>query len=150
MAFNHSERLIELDSLPELTMTILRVLLSLFFVIAGTLHFLSPDGYVQIMPTYLPHPLLLVYVSGLCEIAGGLGVLIPRLRGLAGYGLIALLIAVFPANIHMAMNHLPLAGKPLPGWLLWSRLPLQALLIAWVWASALRKESHIEHATLHT
>jgi uncharacterized membrane protein len=131
-------------------MTILRILLSLFFVIAGTLHFLSPDGYVQIMPTYLPYPLLLVYISGVCEIAGGLGVLIPRFRRLAGYGLIALLIAVFPANIHMAMNHLPLAGKPLPDWLLWSRLPLQALLIAWVWVSAVRKQSPIERAKLHT
>jgi uncharacterized membrane protein len=130
-------------------MTILRILLLLFFVIAGALHFLSPDAYTQIMPTYLPHPLLLVYVSGICEIAGGVGVLIPRFRRLAGYGLIALLVAVFPANVHMAMNHLPLAGKPLPDWLLWSRLPLQALLIAWVWFSALRKQSPTERETSH-
>jgi uncharacterized membrane protein len=127
-------------------MTILRILLSLFFVIAGALHFLSPDAYVQIMPTYLPRPLLLVYLSGACEIAGGLGVLIPRFRRLAGFCLIALLVAVFPANVHMAMNHLPLAGKQLPDWLLWSRLPLQALLIGWVWVSTLRKHAPIESA----
>jgi uncharacterized membrane protein len=125
-------------------MTILRILLSLFFVIAGTLHFLSPDAYMQIMPPYLPHPLLLVYVSGACEIAGGLGVLLPGFRRLAGYGLITLLVAVLPANIYMALNHLPIAGQPLPDWLLWSRLPLQALLIAWVWVCALRKPSPIK------
>lgn len=131
-------------------MTILRILLSLFFLIAGALHFLSPGAYMQIMPTYLPHPLLLIYLSGVCEIAGGAGVLIPRVRRLAGFGLIALLVAVFPANVHMAMNHLPLAGKTLPDWLLWLRLPLQALLIAWVWFATLKKQAPVKSAKLHT
>jgi uncharacterized membrane protein len=130
-------------------MAILRFLLSLFFVIAGTLHFLSPQAYMQIMPPYLPHPLFLIYVSGVCEIAGGIGVLSPRLRRIAGYGLIALLIAVFPANIYMAANHLGVAGMSLPDWLLWLRLPLQALLIAWVWVCALRP-STIHRAKPHT
>jgi uncharacterized membrane protein len=129
-------------------MTILRILLSLFFLIAGILHFLSPDAYLQIMPWYLPHPLLLVYLSGVCEIAGGVSVLIPWSRRLAGFGLIALLIAVFPANVHMALNHLPLAGKAFPGWVLWARLPLQALLIAWVWFATLRKQATTESAKL--
>ena len=119
-------------------MAILRTLLSLFFIAAGTLHFISPEAYMQMMPPYLPHPLFLVYLSGVCEIAGGVGVLVPRFRRLAGYGLIALLVAVFPANIHMALNHLPLAGMALPAWLLWLRLPLQALLIAWVWVCIFR------------
>ncbi len=119
-------------------MTILRILLSLFFVAAGAMHFLSPAAYLHIMPAYLPNPLLLVYLSGLGEVAGGLGVLVPGLRRFAGYGLIALLVAVFPANIHMALNHVSPTGITLPDWLLWLRLPLQALLIAWVWFCALR------------
>jgi uncharacterized membrane protein len=130
-------------------MAILRILLSLFFVIAGTLHFLSPEAYMHIMPPYLPHPLLLVYVSGICEIAGGVGVLVPRLRRIAGYGLIALLITVFPANLHMALNHISLLGTNLPDWVLWSRLPLQALLIALVWFCALRKQAPVRRAKLH-
>jgi uncharacterized membrane protein len=131
-------------------MAILRILLSLFFVIAGTLHFLSPEAYMHIMPPYLPHPLLLVYVSGICEIAGGVGMLVPGLRRIAGYGLIALLVMVFPANIHMALNHISLQGTNLPDWLLWSRLPLQALLIAWVWFCAVRKQTPVRHARSFT
>jgi uncharacterized membrane protein len=127
-------------------MAILRILLSLFFLVGGTLHFLSPEAYMHIMPPYLPHPLLLVYVSGICEIAGGVGVLVPRLRKVAGYGLIALLIAVFPANFHMALNHISLLSTNLPDWVLWSRLPLQALLIAWVWFCAVRKQAPVRRA----
>jgi uncharacterized membrane protein len=119
-------------------MAILRILLALFFVAAGAMHFLSPEPYLHIMPAYLPAPLLLVYLSGVGEIAGGVGVLVPGLRRIAGYGLIALLIAVFPANVNMALNHISLSGLTLPVWLLWLRLPLQALLIAWVWFCALR------------
>jgi uncharacterized membrane protein len=130
-------------------MAILRILLSLFFVIGGTLHFLNPEAYMHIMPPYLPHPLLLVYVSGICEIAGGVGVLMPRLRKIAGYGLIGLLVAVFPANVHMALDHISLPGTNLPDWLLWSRLPLQVLLIAWVWFCAVRKQAPIRRAKLH-
>ncbi len=120
-------------------MTIPRILLALFCMLAGALHFIRPAAYMQMMPPYLPQPLLLIYVSGLCELAGGVGLLVARLRRLAGYGLIALLIAVFPANIHMAVNHIPVAGVALPAWLLWLRLPLQALLITWVWSCALRQ-----------
>ncbi len=120
-------------------MSILRTLLALFFMFAGALHFIRPEAYMQIMPPYLPQPLLLIYISGFCELAGGVGLLIARLRRSAGYGLVALLIAVFPANIHMAINHIGVAGLALPAWLLWLRLPLQMLLIAWVWACALRQ-----------
>lgn len=119
-------------------MIVLRTLLALFFVAAGTMHFLRPAAYLHMMPPHLPYHLLLVYLSGLGEIAGGVGVLVPRLRRIAGYGLIFLLIAVFPANIHMAVNHISPSGVILPDWLLWLRLPLQALLIAWVWFCALR------------
>lgn len=129
-------------------MTILRLLLALFFMLAGALHFVRPEAYMQMIPPYLPQPLLLIYVSGLCELAGGVGLLVTRLRRSAGYGLVALLIAVFPANIHMAVNHIGVAGMNLPAWLLWLRLPLQALLIAWVWACALRQPAG-RRARLH-
>jgi uncharacterized membrane protein len=79
----------------------------------------------------------LVAISGVCEIAGGLGLLVRPLRRAAGWGLIALLIAVFPANIYMALAPNESADGRFAGWMLWLRLPLQAVLIAWVWVIAL-------------
>lgn len=115
---------------------VLRWALALFFIAAGVLHFVKPDAYTAIIPPYLPWPLALVYVSGACEILGGCGVLIPRLRRLAGWGLVALLIAVFPANLHMALNDVHPSGWSVPSVLLWLRLPMQAVLIFWAyWAT---------------
>jgi len=74
----------------------------------------------------------MVYLSGLGEIAGGIGLLIPALRRAAAWGLVILLVAVFPANVYMAMERVPVTGHPLPALLLWARLPLQAVLIWWV------------------
>lgn len=102
-------------------------------VAAGANHFIAPDVYVGMMPSALPEPLLLVYISGVAEIAGGLGLVAERTRKLASYGLIALLVAVFPANLNMAINELPLGDSPVPPLALWARLPLQVLLIAWAW-----------------
>ncbi len=89
------------------------------------------------MPDYLPWPSALVFVSGFFEILGGVGIALPRLRRIAGWGLIALLIAVFPANVGMVLN----ADKfPMfPYWVLVARLPLQGILIAWVWWTALKR-----------
>ncbi len=101
-------------------------------------HFLSPNSYLAIMPTSLPWPRAIVALSGVAEICGGLGVL-PRLtRRWAGWGLIALLVAIFPANIHALSTGMIVAGHALPAWLLWVRLPLQLLLIFWVYWEALR------------
>jgi uncharacterized membrane protein len=110
--------------------TIIRLLAAIFFVVAGTLHFVKPDLYRQIIPPFLPEPQLLVMVSGIAEIAGGLGLLLAPVRRAAGWGLIALLIAVFPANVYMALHAEQFHITP---WLLWARLPLQAVFIAWVW-----------------
>jgi uncharacterized membrane protein len=101
--------------------------------LAGLNHFLSPDVYVGMMPAVLPAPLALVYISGIAEMAGGLGLLPRRTRKLAAWGLIALLIAVFPANLNMALNGLPLGERTVPQWALWARLPLQLVLIAWAY-----------------
>ncbi|GAB3728601.1 DoxX family protein [Hymenobacter agri] len=107
-----------------------RYALALLFVGAGVLHFLRPATYLAIMPAQLPQPLLLVYLSGVCEVLGGLGLLWSRSRRLAGWGLLTLLVAVFPANIYMALIHEQLH---IPSWVAWGRLPLQLPLLWWVW-----------------
>ncbi|MBK1884508.1 DoxX family protein [Luteolibacter pohnpeiensis] len=114
-------------------------LLGIFFTVAGIAHFASPETYLPLMPDYLPWHLPLIYLSGAAEIIGGLGLWIPKLRRAAGWWLIAVLLGVFPANIHMLVNHVPLAGRPVPEWILWARLPLQFLLIAWIWWASIRK-----------
>lgn len=102
-----------------------------FYVLAGVNHFVAPEFYLRIMPDYLPWHLALVYVSGVAEIVLGIAVLIPRLRRLAAWGIIALLVAVFPANVHAAMSEIPLAsGDPFWNWV---RLPFQGLFIVWAW-----------------
>lgn len=111
---------------------VFRWLLAALFVLAGILHFARPQFYFEMMPPFLPFPLELVYVSGAFEILGGVGILIPRLRLWAGWGLIALLICVFPANLQMFLNHFSAEGWTLFTVVLLIRLPLQLLLIAWV------------------
>jgi uncharacterized membrane protein len=102
-----------------------------FYVLAGVNHFVAPEFYLRLMPDYLPWHLALVYVSGVAELVLGVAVLIPRLRRLAAWGIIALLVAVFPANVHAAVQEIPLiAGDPFWNWV---RLPFQALFIAWAW-----------------
>ena len=113
-------------------------LLSLLFIVAGMSHFVSPGVYLKIMPDYLPWPLALVYVSGFFEVLGGIGLAVPRLRRAAGWGLIALLVAVFPANVDMLMNADQFSVIPV--WALVARLPLQGVLIAWVWWAAVKSQ----------
>ncbi|MEO7297339.1 MAG: DoxX family protein [Verrucomicrobiota bacterium] len=107
----------------------LRILFAVLFVVAGIFHFTRTKFYAKMVPPYLPVPLVLVYVSGVFEIMGGIGLLIPRWRRIAGYGLIALLIAVFPANIQMLLQNLQKDGLSLFSWMLIARLPLQFVLI---------------------
>ncbi len=108
---------------------VMKWILGLLFAAAGVNHFLMPETYVAIMPPYLPRPLALVYLSGAAEVALGAMLLIPKFQTLAAWGLIALLIAVFPANLHMALN--PNEFPDIPPVALWIRVPLQAVLIAW-------------------
>ncbi|MDB6024066.1 MAG: DoxX family rane protein [Verrucomicrobiales bacterium] len=103
----------------------------MFFIVAGANHFLNPGPYRAMMPSYLPWPVGLVAWSGVAEIVGGLGLLIPRVRPFAAWGLIALLVAVFPANLNVALHGW--AGVGFPQWSLWLRLPLQFLFIWWVY-----------------
>jgi uncharacterized membrane protein len=115
-----------------------RLLLAALFSFAGTMHFVAPTPYIAIVPSWLPNAPLLVIVSGVCEILGGLGVLLPQTRRLAGWGLIALLFAVFPANIHMLQLAYANDGTTLWKAALWFRLPLQLLMLWWVWRAAAR------------
>lgn len=110
---------------------LLRFLLGGLFVAAGLNHFLNPAFYVAIMPPYLPWHRELVYVSGAAEIVLGAMLLVSRWVVLAAWGLIALLIAVFPANIHMTMH--PELYPSISPAALWIRLPIQGLLIAWAY-----------------
>ncbi len=114
------------------------ILLGLFFIAAGSNHFAHPAFYVRIVPPWLPAHALLVQISGCCEILGGVGVLVPRLQRFAGIGLIALLLAVFPANVQM-VQHPELYSDLGNRWLFYIRLPLQVVLIAWVWWASIKK-----------
>lgn len=109
-----------------------RRLLGLAFVGAGVNHFAMPRAYQRIVPPSLrgqAHEV--VAISGVAEIACGLGVLLPRTRRVAGLGLIALLAAVFPANLYMARS--PADFRRIPRWALYARLPLQPLMMWWAW-----------------
>ncbi len=113
-----------------------RASLGLIFVGAGVLHFLGPETYEWIMPPYLPLQRELVYLSGAVEILGGLGMLSERTRPAAGIVLILLLLAVWPANLQMLLDA---RANREPSWwisLLWARMPLQILLIWWVWRAS--------------
>jgi uncharacterized membrane protein len=114
-----------------------RFLLAVFFVVAGANHFVSSGFYQSVMPPYLPWHSELVAISGVAEILGGVGVLIPRTRKLAAWGLIALLIAVLPVHIQMVIH----GFRSVPTWLLWLRLPLQFVLIAWVYSCCISARS---------
>lgn len=108
-----------------------RYLLGVFFIAAGINHFVNPQFYVAMMPPYLPWHSELVFLSGVAETALGGLVLFPRWAVWAGWGLIALLVAVFPANVHMALH--PELYPSMSPMALWLRLPFQPLFVAWTW-----------------
>jgi len=110
---------------------IVRVLFAAFFIAAGVGHFTNRDFFTAIVPPYLPWPVALVYISGVAEMVLGALLLLPRTSVLAGWGLIALLIAVFPANLHMAVNQQLYPDVSQAALLI--RLPLQGVMIALAW-----------------
>jgi uncharacterized membrane protein len=112
--------------------TAARRVLALFFIVAGINHFLSPEIYLGMMPSWLPFKDAANLISGAAEITGGIGLLLPRFRRAAAWGLITLLIAIFPANLHVALQGSMPGLDDAPGWLLWLRLPFQFIFIAWV------------------
>lgn len=105
-------------------------IMAAIYIVAGLLHFIRPRTYLAIMPPYLPAHKALVFWSGVAELALGLALLLPALRTWAAWGIIALLIAVFPANVYMATGE---KFRKIPAWVRWGRLPLQAVLIWWAY-----------------
>ncbi len=111
----------------------LRIILAICIIIVGIMHFAVADPFIKIVPPYLPYHRELVYISGFFEILGGIGVLVPPVSQAAAWGLLLLFIAVFPANINMAVNAIDLPHIPDSSLFRWGRLPFQAVLIAWAW-----------------
>jgi uncharacterized membrane protein len=109
-----------------------RLALALFFIVAGVSHFITPTPYLAIMPPYIPWPAEMVALSGIAEILGGLCILFRSTRRPAGWWLIVLLIAIFPANVQAISTGMIIAGNAVPVWMLWGRLPFQLLLMIWV------------------
>lgn len=103
---------------------------ALLYIAAGTNHFINPKPYLALMPPYIPAHSAMVIVSGIAEIVLGVGLLFPATRSISAWGLILLLIAVFPANVFMAVSN---RFRKIPTWLRWARLPLQGLLIFWAY-----------------
>ena len=128
--FQRISQVLELPASRAKTIALLG--LAVFFINIGIDHSVNPDFYLNIMPSYLPLHLEAVYISGFFEIVGGVCVLIPRLRSAAGWGLVALLIAVYPANIYMALN--PELFPDIALSLLYIRLPMQFIFIYWAYS----------------
>jgi uncharacterized membrane protein len=114
-----------------------RLALAAFFSFTGTMHFVARRSFEAIVPPSIAERKReAVAISGVAEVAGGLAILHPASRRLGRWGLLALLLAVFPANVHMAVSPEQIKGldlNKLPRWALWARLPLQPLAMLWVW-----------------
>jgi uncharacterized membrane protein len=114
-----------------------RAALAVMFVFTGSTHFSSMrHDYLAMLPAMLPRHMALIYVTGVLEIAGGVGLLVPSTRRLAGVGLAMLLLAMFPANVFAALNGVPFRGEPPMS--LWLRAPIQLAFVLGVWWSAIR------------
>ena len=113
-----------------------RFVLGTLFVLAGLNHFRAPEIYLPMMPPALPFPRELILLSGAAEVVGGVLLWPRKTRKFAGFWLLALLILVFPANVHAALVGLEFGGKAVPAWILWARLPLQIPLMWWVWRAS--------------
>lgn len=110
-----------------------RIGVSLLFVGSGIAHFTGTQNLVRMLPAFVPARAEIIYITGVFELAGALGIWIPRLEQITGACLVALIIAVFPANVYAALNHMPIAGHESGIWYLLMRVPFQILLVLWVY-----------------
>lgn len=115
-----------------------RFVIAGIFLLMGVLHFIRPQPFINIMPDYIPWHKAMVYISGVAELLGGAVLLLPEFRTAAAYGLIILLFAVFPANIDMAQKGIQEYGLTTRTWVLLLRLPLQFVLMYWIYWAALK------------
>jgi uncharacterized membrane protein len=109
------------------------------FLFTGVSHFANPARFIEMMPPFIPAHAEMVMISGAAEIAGAVGLMIPATRRAAGIGLLALLIAVFPANVYVAMAGKTIEGMPSSSWYYWVRLPFQYVYIVWIYLFAVRR-----------
>lgn len=122
--------------MPTRGRTIARLVLAAAYLVAGIAHLTRPAGFLAITPHWVPAPELVVALTGVAELAGAIGLIIPRLRGAAGIGLALYALCVWPANINHALNDIPLGGTHLSWWYHGPRLALQPVIIWWaLWAS---------------
>ena len=131
----------EAEAGESLARKILRGILIFNMAVVGVLHFVNPEVFLAIMPDYLHWHYELVIISGVFEVLGAIGLAIPKTRSAAGWGLIALFICVFPANLWQAMQGIDLPGLAGPAWVRWARLPMQAVFIYWAYAVSRPPES---------
>ncbi len=110
---------------------VMRIAMSTFYLVAGYLHLTAPQGFVLIVPNYIPWPESIVFLTGLCEILGAVGLMIPATRRASGIGLAAYAVCVFPANINHALNMIPIGGLPSSWWYHGPRLAAQPLIVWW-------------------
>ncbi len=120
------------------------LVIALFFIAGGIAHFVVADFFIMAMPDYLGYHKELVIISGVFEILGAIGILVPQTRLLAGYGLLALIVAVYPANVNMALH--PEKFKDIPELFLYIRLPFQILFIWFVWWAIAPERKKSQHA----
>tara|TARA_R110001592_G_scaffold40042_2_gene131617 strand:- start:571 stop:969 length:399 start_codon:yes stop_codon:yes gene_type:complete len=123
------------------------LVIALFFMIGGIAHFVVADFFMMAMPDYLGYHKEIVIISGVFEILGAIGILVPQTRLLAGYCLIALIVAVYPANINMALH--PEKYKDISEWFLYIRLPFQFLFIWFVWWAIAPERLQKKHAGVY-
>ena len=109
----------------------MRLILAAFYIAAGILHLKSPAGFISIVPSFVPWPAETVWLTGVCEIAGAIGLMVPKLQKAAGIGLALYAICVFPANINHALNHIDVGALPNSWWYHGPRFVLQPILVWW-------------------
>lgn len=119
-----------------------RMAMSIMLVFTGVAHFIYPEGMVLMLPDFIPFKTEMIYLTGVVEIAGAIGLLIPKIQKLSSWLLIVFFILILPANIHAAIKHVSLKTADFSGSgteYLWFRIPLQVLFIAWVYYFGIRK-----------
>lgn len=121
-----------------LVITVLRWSATAFFLVAGALHFVIPDFYRAMMPPFIPFQEFFIILTGIAEMAGAAGIQIPRYRLLAGRLMILLMLAIFPANIYVALAQPVIPGLEYTPESMWWRLLLQPMFIAWIWVTSVR------------
>ena len=125
---------------PSNIRTILRWFATLFFLVAGALHFVIPEFYLAMMPSFIPFQQFFIVLTGIAEMAGAIGIQIPKLRRLSGILMMILLVAIFPANIYVAIMQPSLPTLEYSAASMWWRLLLQPLFILWIWFVSVKKQ----------